>query len=544
MPQIINTNVSSLNAQRNLNTSQSQLSVALQRLSSGLRINSAKDDAAGLAISERFTSQIRGLNQAARNANDGISLAQTAEGALGTAGNLLQRIRELAVQSANATNSGTDRAALQQEVAQLISELDRVATTTEFNGTKLLDGNFSAQQFQVGANANQTITVTVDGSRATQIGSVVNNAGTRSVTAGTTTSGVATATDTLVRTTYTGVDTTAIGSGELYINGTEVKASANYAVSGLANARDSASAYAKAAAINASNIVGVTATASNTQQFNAVSVAATSGPAITAGTNDGLTSSTLNSGESASYTLKINGTTVYASGTVTSGALQQSVDQLVSAINTSKDTTGVVANKNSSGQLELVASDGRGVVVDETFSFTDDATASVFQGKSVFSTFDETGAGGATSTFTRETHYRGQVTLQSSSNITFNSAAASNKIGFDTALLSVDTTKSINTVDISTVAGANAAILAVDSALTSINSNRAKLGAVQSRFESTVSSLSTTSENLSAARARILDADFAAETAALTRGQILQQAGVAILAQANSLPNNVLALLR
>jgi flagellin len=544
MPQIINTNVSSLNAQRNLNTSQSQLSIALQRLSSGLRINSAKDDAAGLAISERFTSQIRGLNQATRNANDGISLAQTAEGALGTAGDLLQRIRELAVQSANATNSGTDRAALQQEVAQLISELDRVATTTEFNGTKLLDGNFRAQQFQVGANANQTIMVSVDGARATQIGSVVNSAGTRSVTAGTTTSGVATATDTLVRTTYTGVDTTAIGSGELYINATEVKVSANYAVSGLANARDSASAYAKAAAINASNIVGVTATASNTQQFNAVSAAATSGPAITAGTNDGLTSSTLNSGESASYTLKINGTTVYASGTVTSGALQQSVDQLVSAINTSKDTTGVVANKNSSGQLELVAADGRGVVVEEAFSFTDDATASVFQGKSVFSTFDETGGASATSTITRETHYRGQVTLQSSNNITFNSAAASNKIGFDTALLSVDTTKTINTVDVSTVAGANTAILAVDAALSTINSNRAKLGAVQSRFGSTVSSLATTSENLSAARARILDADFAAETAALTRGQILQQAGVAMLAQANALPQNVLALLR
>lgn len=543
MPAVINTNIASLNAQRNLNASQSSLNTSIQRLSSGLRINSAKDDAAGLAISERMTSQIRGLNQATRNANDGISLSQTAEGALGEAGNILQRVRELAVQSANATNSASDRAALQSEVAQLTSELDRIATTTEFNGTKLLDGSFSAQQFQVGANANQTIGVTVDGARATQLGSVVNTAGTRSVTA-TTSATVSTATDTLVRTTYNGVDDTAIGSGQLYINGTEVKVSANYAVTGLANARDDKSAYAKAAAINASNIAGVTAVASNTQQFAAVATAATSGPALVAGTNDGLTSSTLNAGESASYTLKINGTAVYASGTITSGALTQSVDQLATAINSQKDTTGVVANKNSAGQLELVASDGRSVVVQEDFSFTDDGTASVFQGKSVFSTFDETGGASVTSTATRETHYRGQVTLQSAANISFNSAAASNKIGYDTVLLSVDTTKSIATVDISSVAGANAAILAADAALTSVNANRAKLGAVQSRFDSTISNLQTTAENLSGARSRIKDADFAAETAMLTRGQILQQAGTAMLAQANSLPNNVLSLLR
>jgi len=543
MPAVINTNIASLNAQRNLNASQSSLNTSIQRLSSGLRINSAKDDAAGLAISERMTSQIRGLNQATRNANDGISLSQTAEGALGEAGNILQRVRELAVQSANATNSASDRAALQSEVSQLTSELDRIATTTEFNGTKLLDGSFTNQQFQVGANANQTIGVTVDGARATQLGSVVNTAGTRSVTA-TTSLTATTATDALVRASNTGVDDTAIGSGQLYVNGTEVKASANYAVTGLANARDDKSAYAKAAAINASNIAGVTALASNTQQFAAVATAATSGPALVAGTNDGLTSSTLNAGESASYTLKINGTAVYASGTITSGALTQSVDQLASAINSQKDTTGVVANKNAAGQLELVGSDGRSVVVQEDFSFTDDATASAFQGKSVFSTFDETGAASATSTASRETHYRGQVTMQSAANISFNSAAASNKIGYDTVLLGVDTTKSIATVDISSVAGANAAILAADAALTSVNANRAKLGAVQSRFDSTISNLQTTAENLSGARSRIKDADFAAETALLTRGQILQQAGTAMLAQANSLPNNVLSLLR
>jgi flagellin len=169
MPQIINTNIASLNAQRNLNTSQEDSNVALQRLSSGLRINSAKDDAAGLAISERFTSQIKGLNQAIRNANDGISLAQTAEGALGESGNILQRIRELAVQSANATNSASDRKALQSEVNQLKGELERIATTTEFNGLKLLDGTFQAQKFQAGANENQSIAVSIEGARTADL---------------------------------------------------------------------------------------------------------------------------------------------------------------------------------------------------------------------------------------------------------------------------------------------------------------------------------------------------------------------------------------
>jgi len=169
MPQVINTNVASLNAQRNLNTSQRSADTTLQRLSSGLRINSAKDDAAGLAISERFTSQVKGLNQAIRNANDGISLSQVAEGALGEAANALQRIRELAVQSANATNSGSDRKALQAEVSQLVEEIDRIASETEFNGLRILDGSYTTQQFQVGANANQTIGVSIDGTKANRL---------------------------------------------------------------------------------------------------------------------------------------------------------------------------------------------------------------------------------------------------------------------------------------------------------------------------------------------------------------------------------------
>ncbi|MDD5176135.1 MAG: flagellin [Sterolibacterium sp.] len=170
MAQVINTNIPSLNAQRNLTHSQSSLATSLQRLSSGLRINSAKDDAAGMGIADRMSSQIRGLNQASRNANDGISLAQTAEGALSESNNILQRIRELAIQSANATNSASDRLALQSEVNQLISEMDRISSTTSFNGLKLLDGNFNAQTFQVGAEANQTISVSVSGADSTTLG--------------------------------------------------------------------------------------------------------------------------------------------------------------------------------------------------------------------------------------------------------------------------------------------------------------------------------------------------------------------------------------
>ena len=174
MAQVINTNIASLNAQRNLNKSQGMLATSLQRLSSGMRINSAKDDAAGLAISERFTAQIRGLNQAVRNSNDGISLAQTAEGALGEVTNNLQRIRELAVQSANATNSSSDRVAMQAEVTQLMEEVDRVATQTNFNGVKLLDGTFASQSFQVGANVGETINV-ISITNATKFGLGIDN---------------------------------------------------------------------------------------------------------------------------------------------------------------------------------------------------------------------------------------------------------------------------------------------------------------------------------------------------------------------------------
>jgi len=385
MPQVINTNVASLNAQRNLNTSQTSLATSLQRLSSGLRINSAKDDAAGLAISQRFTSQINGLNQAARNANDGISLSQTAEGALGVIGDNLQRIRELAVQSSNATNSNTDRAALQTEVGQLLNEIDRVANQTSFNGVKLIDGSFAGAVFQVGANAGESITVS----------------------------------------SITDANVAALGSVSQLTGG--------------------------ALSIAASSLTGFAT-------------------AIAAG---GVT---------------INGVDIGAIGGASSAA--ERAGQLTNAINNVSAQTGVGAVYNTAtGQLSLSGT----------------ATIAV-----AGSTNSATVAGWA------------------------NAAA----------LGTVATTTGIGTLDVSNYANAQLAIQQVDSALSGINTARATLGAYQNRFQSVVTNLQTSSENLSASRSRILDTDFAAETANLTRSQILQQAGTAMLAQANALPQNVLSLLK
>ena len=470
MPQIINTNIASLNAQRNLNTSQSALATSLQRLSSGLRINSAKDDAAGLAITERFTAQIRGLNQASRNANDGISLAQTAEGALGEISNNLQRIRELAVQSANATNSATDRAALQNEVSELVAEIGRVASQTAFNGVKLLDGTFSNQQFQVGADAGQTITVSsIASARTTDLGASFS---------ATVTSGVVTA--------------NAIAAGDLSINGTSIAAP----VAGSANGQEANSAFAVAQAINASQSI-VTASA------NATSV---TGAAI--GGN----------GAIAANAFQINGVNVGA--VADGGSAAGQATNVAAAINAISAATGVTAavTGGSSDQVRLTAADGRNIIVGGTVT--------------------NTGLTAATT--------RGTVTLTttSSSGIVI-AGNTPTDAGFTAATTAASLTgTAISSVTVATVSGANAAIAAADAALASISSSRAQLGAVQNRFTSTISNLQTTSENLTASRSRIQDADFAAETAALTRGQILQQAGTAILAQANSLPNNVLALLR
>ena len=391
MAQVINTNTMSLNAQRNLSTSGASLATTIQRLSSGSRINSAKDDAAGLAISERFGTQIRGTDVAIRNANDGISLAQVAEGSLSEIGNNLQRIRELSVQSANATNSASDRKALQAEVTQLVSEIDRVAKQSEFNGTKLLDGSFSSQLFQVGANAGQAIAIDkVVNAKAESLG------------------------------------------GAQFSSGTAT------AIAGVANTDTDIAAFT------------ITDSKGATVSFDAMTVASV--------------------GDVAANTAA-NGKAVAA------------------AINAKIGETGVYAEAADDGALTLT-------------SVKDSVNAD-----GEFTDIDSTLAG---------------------------FAAADPAAGKQFAAA----------IDVSTVKGAQQALEIVDKALGSINSTRADLGAVQNRFTSVVANLQTSSENLSASRSRIKDTDFAKETAELTRTQILQQAGTAMLAQANQVPQNVLSLLR
>lgn len=466
MAQVINTNVASLNSQRNLNTSQSSLAVSLQRLSSGLRINSAKDDAAGLAISERFTSQIRGINQAARNANDGISLAQTAEGALGEVSNNLQRIRELAVQSANATNSATDRDALQAEVSQLISEIDRVSTQTEFNGVKLLDGSFTNKAFQIGANANQTISITSIASART---STLGQQYTASVTSG--------ALD----------GTTNVNLSLLTINGTAVGTATSVA----------ADAKTLSDAINNAGIQGVTATAS----ANNVAGASMTAAALTG-------------------TITINGITT--ASITTTGVAATDRGLVANAINAISAATGVTASNDGTG-VALAAADGRNI----TTAFT--TLTSAATGVATAGTYESTYAVNYSGVAGGSLVIGGTVTNSGLTAATTNAALSG---------------VSVANTSVTTVNGANAALATIDAALATINSSRASLGAYQNRFSSTIANLQTTSENLSASRSRILDADFAAETANLTRAQILQQAGTAMLAQANALPQNVLTLLR
>jgi len=556
MAQTINTNILSLNAQRNLNSTQSALSTAVQRISSGLRINSAKDDAAGLAISDRFSTQIRGLNQAVRNANDGISLSQTAEGALATITDNLQRVRELAVQASNATNNASDRAALDLEVQQRIAEIERVASQTNFNGQKILDGTFGNAAFQVGANVGETISVGLSTSMKTSnIGSFVNETGANTignnatVTAGT--GGTATVATNYNNTGasntyaapaanfYAGVSSTAFNGSNFSINGTNVNNSADYVGTLAPTYQDATSAFAKAAAINASGIAGVTASASTT-----VSVGSSGG---TAGSADFLNITGGNTATTqATYSLTINGQTVinYSLTDGTGGAgTGLSIDDAVQNINAFSADTGVVASKTAAGGLELKATDGRNILISEAFSGVNDTagTPAAVTATSVFSKLVQTTPGTAASV-TQANTVRGQITLQSSEAITLGGTQTTAGFASTQTLLAAES--QLASQKVTTVEDANNTILSVDAALTAVSNLRSTFGAIQNRFESTIANLSTTAENLTASRSRILDADFAQETAALSRAQILQQAGTAMVAQANQLPQGVLALLR
>jgi flagellin len=480
---MINTNIASLNAQNNLSKSQSSLATSMQRLSSGLRINSAKDDAAGLAISQRMTSQINGASQAGRNANDGISLAQTAEGDLSTIGDNLQRMRELAVQASNGSNSASDRAAINGEVQSLSSEIDRVAQNSSFNGNKLLDGTFSAKSFQIGANntANDSFSISIGSARTAALG------------ASYTSSALSTG------------NTTALAATDLTINGVAVGAT-TAGMDTKSSTGNAGSAIAKAAAINAIS-VGVTAT------VNVNTKAGINQTAFAAGTND-----------IAAGDLTINGVSIGAVTAAGSAAAQGTA--LANAINLQSAATGVTASASAGGALTMSAADGRNIAV----GFG--ATAST-----------------ANSGLTAGT-YAGTVSLSSTSTTGFTladggSGNGATNSGFTMGLKAATSTgTALSTIDVSSAAGAQSALATIDSALNTINSSRSSLGAYQNRFASVVSNLQSTSENLTASRSRITDTDFAAETANLSRGQILQQAGTAMLAQANSLPNGVMALLR
>ena len=506
MASVINTNISSLTAQRNLGMSQTSLATSMQRLSSGLRINSAKDDAAGLAISERFTTQIRGLSQAARNANDGISLAQTAEGALAEVTSNLQRIRELAVQSANSTNSASDRSALDLEVQQRLAEIDRVASQTSFNGQKILDGSFGSATFQVGANVGETIGINLATSmRATAIGQIATGTSSVEVTVAN----------------LSGTGTIQVGSGAATV--------VNAATQGLAAGQSVGSAYAKAAAINAAGVTGLSVTATNNIEFG---IAATSG-VLAADT----------------YSLSINGQAVFSAYDPSVGGVL-TTQQITDAINTQTANTGVTATL-SGANLRLSAADGRDINIAQLSGGA--GAGGISAGAGGASTVNGVVYRDGTLTTTLADASANSVVVGAVNGGTLKLDAAENIIitgdgaimGFAAANTTIakDTT-TISSVNVKTVAGANNALQRVDSALTSVSTLRSTFGAIQNRFESVIASLSTTAENLSASRSRIQDADFAQETANLSRAQILQQAGTAMVAQANQLPQGVLALLR
>jgi flagellin len=737
----INTNIASLNAQRNLGKTQGTLTKSLERLSSGLRINSAKDDSAGLAIANRMNSQIRGLNQAVRNANDGISLSQTAEGALQESTNILQRMRELAVQSANDTNSASDRASLQAEVNQLQAELTRIAETTTFNGKALLKGTLTNAQFQVGANANETISLNIASAKAVDLG---NNALTTSndngleaaifqsfvstgggengnsgalqvneaVVAGTNglTGEILTITNAADGSTQevtiaaaedlgaankaianlealTGVKATGFNkvilsagadSSVLTINGD--------AVSAGALALDDASAIATAinadtdqqALGNFAKVVG-----SNVEVYNqtgkdiTVSIAGTAANALTVtgidGTDRALNTDGAADGDDAAafagsmnivleqgYSLASSGNNLLFAGaanateavneiagytdgsagtavaaqilsivgpegsSTASIAINSSAAGIATAVNDVAATTGVTAKAKTEATLSNLSNDGT-----VTFALSGTNTASAVTISATVTTGDlsalatvindATGQTGITAELSGSnneivlkhssgenikienfTHSAavdaattatgvgvdvdydgtkqsiditgnegvavslfdggfegdldsavigGEVTFSASASFNITSDIAANDAGgsiFSGVASSSNTStlSDISTVNISTVAGAAGAIESIDGALSQIDTMRGDLGAIQNRFETTISNLQNVSENISAARSRIMDADFAVETAALTKSQILQQAGVAMLAQANQLPQTVLSLLQ
>ncbi len=485
----VNTNIPSLNTQRNINSTSNALNTSMQRLSTGSRINSAKDDAAGLQISNRLSNQISGLNVAVRNANDGISLAQTAEGALQQSTNILQRMRDLSIQSANGSNSDADRSALQKEVSALQNELTRIAETTTFGGRKLMDGSFGTSSFQVGSNAYETIDVTVKSASASDIGSY--QVGSDSAAGTPTVSGSVVADPAAA---FTAGDLTVVGNGQTKTIAVAVGDSAK----SLAAKFDGA-------------ISGLTATARTVFKVEVTQPAA---------------------GDTANFTMTVGSGT--DAKTVDFVGVTSNTD-LAEQINSNSAKLGLKANLDKDGVLTVESSTGENVSFG---TITGDVTmqASVQDAKGEFSTAEDVG--------TANEAIVGYIQLNSPSSFSVATPAASTAVAAELFGAANAEKSSVAKVDISTADGAQRALAVIDNALAGIDSQRADLGAVQNRFDNTINNLQNISENAAAARSRIMDTDYAAETANLSKNQVLQQAGTAILAQAKQLPQSVLSLLQ
>ncbi|WP_025563173.1 flagellin [Psychromonas sp. SP041] len=556
MASVVNTNVMSLNAQRQLGKTQMASNEAMERLSSGLRINSAKDDAAGLAISTNMNSQITGLNQAVRNSNDGISMAQTAEGAMDEMTNILQRMRELSVQSANDTNSAENRGAIQEEVDQLHQELDRIADTTEFNGKKLLDGTMGSTTLQIGANEGQTLSFSIDSVTTNDLGlngglnkDELNSGRVTAVTTGT--------------------------AGDLLINGVDVAAS------------DSASATDIAKAINLDTAEsGVTASAYNVVQGDHESTTVdgiTSGMSIQVGTgaavelgatssmdnlvetinrdvegvnasigDDGELIMTNDTGEDITVAVGTGGDIAgsgIAAGTYSGYLALDSVsDEPIAVTGTAAGLAVGGFEKSNGADSMVVATAGAGAFTDadaltingvEIAASTAASPADIAAHINSYS--DQTGVTLSADALTFSAEPGKGIEIGSNAATQTERTAALAKLGLTTEMGG----KQIDSLgtNVSTMAGASSTITKVDDALAQISASRAGLGAIQNRLDSTISNLENVSQNLSASNSRIQDADFAAETSNMSKAQILQQAGTSILSQANSSAQSVLSLL-
>ena len=490
---VINTNISALAAQASLRKTGLNSATSMERLSTGVRINSAKDDAAGLAITTRMTANIRGMAAAIRNSNDGISLTQTAEGSLSAIQNNLQRIRELAVQSANSGNSQSDRNSMNLEAQQMITEIDRVAANSAFNGSKLLDGTFKDQSFQVGSGNDTTdrISISIGNAKASALGVVGATTGTSTLTPATTVSSIA------------------LTAGDLSIKGFAISATSG---DGVSYKNADGSAIAKANAVNASSsLTGVTAEA----QSNTFTTATVATGTLATAAGD----------------LLINGVDIGPLAVAATAA--DRVAQLVGAINAKSAQTGVSAkvNATTATMIDFTATDGRNI--------TTTAGATVAAGLAGVVAANDT----TTTAKLKFTSATGEATIAVTG--TTNGLAATRLAsGNNNMTASTITGQTVSSVDLSTQANSQKALSILDAAIDTVTNSRANLGAYQNRFEAAISNLEVTSTNLQASRSRILDTNYATETTNLAKSQIVQQAATAMLAQANQSSQSVLALLK